>query len=1050
MPVTVLESSFSSPLSSVGVARSVRLARENGVGKIIALFPFYRAGQFAVSEYLKSNESDGSTLAGFEIYTFPAFAEALSSEIIQNPLPPYWLRIKIIEEVAEKVKNNDGKSLIDICSAKSLDSLLSELDMAGVTPNEVKELIRVKEPSSFSKERLSLIAELLEEYYIALNKLSLISGRDSYEKAIAAVKNKRGIAKEFCLLVSDFDRFGYYEWKLISALANAGVGIVITRTFPANKKPLFKPFETERLAMINELKASFENIDSSLEEKTSLDKLKKHIFDDDAPRTPKMDNSLKIICGRTREEEIELVACEIKNLLLSGNAPTSDIALFYRDRESYGDLVSGVLSSYGIPVNLFSPSPLSNSPLAIWLALLQAAIEKPGDLSATINFLCHPFSLPVEKVSKLTMRAIQEGANSSSKWRSLFDEISLTDDERKRAVSPLLTCWAVVEGGDEAAANVSAKEFFAPILASVKKILRNEAVNDRFSTTPIIREMHRQIFEKILKTLRDVEAYEGRLAAGGKRTVNVYLDLFYDFVAGDMRTLEKGGVTVADIAESRVGNFKWVFIVGANEGEFPARMRESPFLNRAERELFADSARRLGSPKERTFRDRFLFYIALSKAEKGLYVTYSGTLKEGREGEARSFYGASEFVTKVADFIHPENKRCFISFDSAPPYNRFSKRRFLEDVLRTESTESAFEAYSKLLPFSSEDLLGFANESKCSSFSVRGDDLNRLRGLDRFKKLSATALGDYLKCPFKYLYAQLFKVSPLASPEFGMLELGNMRHRALFKLFSEHRDIIERGNNEEIEDALRTVVKESIQEIYKEMGLSEEISREAKRRVGVEFEVGQLRDFVIRDLSRTRNSEYKPYRFEVSFGISEEEGMLKKPYKCNVGAEQSEEDGFEFEIRGKIDRIDKKESTDGYLAIDYKGRLTSLKEENKFFQDKHGVENLQLQIYLLALNENGMRPEGAFFYSIKDNRRREGDDDMTANTIWVLPGEDNAMLKGFEDKLKSFLTRILCGNFEVTPDKITPDKTNCDWCDYGGLCRLRLRSDEVIKGFSSQ
>src|SRR5581483_4569353 len=91
-----------------------------------------------------------------------------------------------------------------------------------------------------------------------------------------------------------------------------------------------------------------------------------------------------------------------------------------------------------------------------------------------------------------------------------------------------------------------------------------------------------------------------------------------------------GRVAVLDLLRARTRRFDVVFVLGLEEGSFPRRGSETPFLD-------DEARRRLGSRLQRPDeigRARYLFYTACSRATRRLYLAREAASDEGSPREA--------------------------------------------------------------------------------------------------------------------------------------------------------------------------------------------------------------------------------------------------------------------------------------------------------------------------------------------------------------------------------------------------------------------------------
>ncbi|HEY2726909.1 MAG TPA: PD-(D/E)XK nuclease family protein, partial [Parafilimonas sp.] len=134
---------------------------------------------------------------------------------------------------------------------------------------------------------------------------------------------------------------------------------------------------------------------------------------------------------------------------------------------------------------------------------------------------------------------------------------------------------------------------------------------------------------------------------------------------------------------------------------------------------------------------RRLFYVALTRAEQNLFISYCCFKNDGKELEP------SMFIAEILDDHELQTEKIFIDAD----------------------TEAAFQS------------LKFENEVKPEIEKIETEYINSL--LERFV-MNVTALNNYLKCPLEFYFKNLIRIP---SPKNENTEFGSAVHYALEQLF---------------------------------------------------------------------------------------------------------------------------------------------------------------------------------------------------------------------------------------------------------------------------
>ena len=245
----------------------------------------------------------------------------------------------------------------------------------------------------------------------------------------------------------------------------------------------------------------------------------------------------------------------------------------------------------------------------------------------------------------------------------------------------------------------------------------------------------------------------------------------------------RGRVEVMSPYRARARQFTYVFVLSLQDGEFPRRGREDPFLSDAER-------REAGLPDRADAREeeRYLFYVALTRATRRLYLSSRSADSEG-QAEARSF-----LVDDVLDLLEPGAE------------TKLTTRRGLSDtVFEAPGAPSERElaralAVERLAPEqvaaerqngNGEGALATRLEARLERSRERADrlpgPLNVPFVVKQFagrEQMGASSLESYAECPFRYLVDHELRPRELA-PDPEPLTRGSLVHRVLERLYEE-------------------------------------------------------------------------------------------------------------------------------------------------------------------------------------------------------------------------------------------------------------------------
>ena len=497
----------------------------------------------------------------------------------------------------------------------------------------------------------------------------------------------------------------------------------------------------------------------------------------------------------------------------------------------------------------------------------------------------------------------------------------------------------------------------------------------------------------------------------------------YNRVAQSMDTgsIPSGGneIIIGSAQGIRLEGKKYIIILGANEGEFPAETD-------SEKQFFSD-------------RDR----IALEQYGINLMDCSSDVLMSR---EYCMFYRTISAASEKVLILSEENKD--VSF-------AVSEIREMLDTDFTYSRDIGTE-YSVYDKKSAEDYLldkGYGNHIQRESPEQSSTDNIIHSGETLY--LSQTKLSTYIRCPFSYACKYEIKVKPRPQGDMTIPDIGVIIHLILQKYFSyiysDSSDSHPAVSREELVDNITNGIKEKLkQSMGQAEGRAEYLFARIKRQVLV---------FIERLENEIAASGFTPVLFEQKIG----RGGIKP-------IEFRSTDGERIIIEGIADRIDLADNDTSLLVrvVDYKTGNKSFKRDNL----DNGTE-IQLLIYMFSIlnsptylshvktvdfggivyvsdnlatlssNRNDAPDditktahEKINFSGMMNSRLQTGNEDKKSKLIYIDKNELTDIRNKLFEQIKSIGDNILRKNFDLKPaiiDGIDP----CGLCDNAYICRYR-------------
>jgi ATP-dependent helicase/DNAse subunit B len=455
-------------------------------------------------------------------------------------------------------------------------------------------------------------------------------------------------------------------------------------------------------------------------------------------------------------------------------------------------------------------------------------------------------------------------------------------------------------------------------------------------------------------------------------------------------------VQVASPEQVRARRFHAVIVAGMQEVELPRGAVPEPFLSDDDRRSLAMATGvRLPVRDDQLERERYLFYICASRAERVLMLSSRVSDEEGNP-QVGSF-----FLQDVADLFAglPRRVRALgevaWSLDDAPTADEWRR-------------SAAFVGPRE--PQRAPD--GLAEPAVLEALGER--------------ELSTSALEAYSDCPVKWLVDRVLKPDQL-EPDPEYMVRGNYAHAVLELTYKRvHERTGDRRITRENLDVAEQILRDAMHETEDQFQLSPQQTR-------VRAAVRKLQFDLMRYLRREAESggRFEPTMLELRFGGG---GELDRLPALDI-------DGVT--IQGTIDRVD---TLDGKAVVrDYKsGRKTW--PVARWEEDRR----LQVALYMIAVRELlDLEPVGGFYVPLAPGKKeRDGVARGVVQAGWddaVDPARfDNDVKERDEidELLASAREQVVALAGEMKSGAIKPCPDTCSFrggCTYPSICRSEAK-----------
>ncbi len=930
---------------------------------------------FGDVEHAQRELAERGAVFGARVLRFRWLFEEIAGRAGYSARPASELQRELIAE--EAIRRTELTVLAESAGqpgfVRAAARFVAELERSMVDPARLTRALRDWTGSGPRRAYAEEVAAVYRGYRSAIDAAGLADPELYAWRALDALRENPEAWGATPLFVYGFDDFTPLELDALDTIAaRCGADVTVSLPFEPGREAfravagirqelLARGAREEVLAPVDEHYAP--------ESRDALHHLERLLFEEPGEGVDP-GSAISLHSAGGERAEVELAGARVLELLRDGVAP-GDVAVVFREPGRYASLVEQVFGSYGIPYSIDRAVPFGHTGIGRGLLALIRCAALAGNAQDLLAYLRTPGLLHQPGLAdRLEARVRKQGAHAAEEARELWEGERWPLDELDR----------LRHAPDAVAFVAELEERLAKLFAAPHE--RRAAV---LSGPELDEARALRAGQAALAQLRAVLGRGGGRPPDAARVHRVLEQL--EVHVGD--TPQPDRVQVASPESIRARRFEAVFVCGLQEGEFPRGAASEPFLSDEDRRAIATaSGLVLPVREDRLDRERYLFYVCASRAERLLVLSSRSSDEEGNP-EAESF-----FVDDVRELF------------TAPPDLR---TRSLADVTWTPDSAPTAAEWDRAL--------AAAGPRRDEPPPGRLSSAPLLAELSARDAVSAGAIERFADCPVKWLVESLLDPEKLA-PDPEQMVRGRYAHTVLEHTFRRLRE--ETGERRVSHANLAHAERILLEELHArrsdfQLSPKETRVRAAARRL--EFDLLRF----LRSEADSDNS-FEPDRFELQFGIEEGD----EPVEIAEG----------LRVRGRIDRVD---VNDGMaLVLDYKGakrvdsyKVASWERENRF----------QAALYMLVVERLlGVRAAGGVYVALGNpDPRPRG---MVAAGVEELgsgffPG-DRLDSDEFREKLDWALARIRETDALMRQGELCAKPDSCAWnggCSYPSICR---------------
>lgn len=978
---------------------------------------------------------------------------------------------RALTELSPILKMTEGKREISAGLVERAMSAITDMQVLGISAEELSEYTS-DETLSTDKRLRDKLSDLATVY--SLYRSLLLERYSDTADDVAMMADKLEKNPDFLcdaeFFIEGFTSFTQPQYRLLSVLMQR-CPVTVYLTIPRAAADSFE--YTELRSTEQKLKSLANKANQRLEvisedtnvygKSEALHSLSGLLF----RNIPNIDNislqnpdELRIFEAQTPFDMCDSIAADIRRRVMEG-AHFSDFAIVARDASRYTGILDTALARAGVAAFTSKKSDASSFE-AIKLIYTAYAVVRSGfaredvisyakcGLSGISREMCDELEMYVD-LWQISGRRFTDGLAWNMNVRGYSTMRADSDTEKLVRINTArdILIAPLVELAESVKSATTVREHAAVLLDFLRRIELEDSLKARTRLLSSLGETayaedNGRLWALICSSLDTLVEVSGDMPADADSFLGQLKILFSSAKIGNIPAFVDE-VTVGSADMLRLYGKKHVYLIGVNQGEFPAAPTDSSYFS--ERDKITLASLGLGIQPEmetRSSKELYFFARAFDYASESVTLYYSvrdNTFKAIQRSDVidRLLRLCKELkVKRVSDMSVRERL--------------WSASGAIEDVgTRSAAEGNAIKAalvragHSAEVEISERDITN-------SSLALGKDICDKSSGT---LYVSQSRLDTFASCPLSYFCKYTVKLSESSRAEFDSANIGSFIHSILENFF---RTVKEQGvDTGSLTDEERLALTRSSAEKY--IGtLSEEISLSPARvRVKVDRLCRAAKPIVDGLCEEFSRSRFIPTFFELS--LTSEDGP---------GAVRIDSDAGPILVSGIIDRVDTYKRDDGvYIrVVDYK---TGTKEFSP--KDMEEGRNLQMFLYLDALvnsknqafldrigaKEGEVYPAGVLYHkSSLSDVRVDTPDDAVAEEAMRDAQKREGMLLDDKDVIDAMDLRYTPLYSKKTPTEIPAGKRNLlyssdGWSDiietvHGSVTRI---ADGIRSGDAS-
>lgn len=854
------------------------------------------------------------------------------------------------------------------------------------------------------KDKINDIALIGTVYNDILEKNKLKDKLNDITEA-AEIAGENGYFKGKTIFIDEFDSFSFDELKILEVIVSQAKDIYISLRADStddfmSKYSVFSSvgftyFKFNEMAKKYSIECNTTILDKKYRFKSeTIEHISSNIFRKKSASKCNSSDNFKIIEARDFYQEAEYICSEICGLIKDEKYRYNDIAIISRYPEEYSGIFESCFKRYHIPYFMDTEKSVMHTSIMLMISSILEIIshEKPDTETILRYAKTQLLGINYEHISMLENYCYRWNIQGYT-WKNPFtadiEENITIEETRKKIIEPLAELRKKCINTDGFHICTAIFEYLEEM--EIPKNINGLADDyNKNGYEYMGKELKRlwgcliDIFDVLAKILNDTKISPSQFCNILKSMLkqNKYNNPPHSLDA----------VTVSSSSRARLNEPKAVFVIGVNEGFFPAVSIQQGLLSENDKENLKHYGIEFSKNLANIITDeKFNFYKTVSACSEKLYISYA--LSDAM-GNSRF---ASNVISQIENMFSTNIKyyACGYNFSFYSPTKESAYYNYVQhfninndDIKNIETVLNNIPVYNDKIKY-----LKMINENY--DFQIDNKKLMKKALSSKFN-ISATRFENYNECHFKFFCHDILKIYAQNRKDINPLETGNIIHKCLENILVSctSKDDFAKLSHEDIKKIITQTMNE-----YRESNFGGNFAKSARFEANYSKIKNTAFEIVLHLQEELSQSQFIPVDYELK--ISEKDG--DKPLKIITP------NGIEVILNGKIDRVDLLEN-DGkkYIRIiDYK----SGKKEFSLANLLYGID-MQMFLYLFSViaetgKYKGCIPAGVLYLPYSKPECNKGNTEKKISDIknktYKMKGivlQDRTVLSAMERNIK--------------------------------------------------